>query len=378
MNLQPSNQGIIHPGQFRLSRIQMVNWGTFSNYVDIPVARKGYLITGMSGSGKSTLIDAISAVLIPPGRVSFNAAAQQQSKRGQGRNIVSYIRGAWKRAEDSSTGEIATTYLRPKATYSVIGLTYDNGDGDIRTLTTLYYLKAGENSETDISKYFVIFPGEEDLDQMHAYLKSGIDKRKIRAAFPDAKVNASHSAFVSAFSRDLGIKSPEALLLLHRTQSAKSLDSLDALFREYMLDYPRTFDIAKGAVERFDDLRISFEKVQDIRQQIDALDPLQALVTSRDRATATKTNASEIKAILPAVRNKVQAQQLDVEIAEVTSQITSAEDVLPNWKSALFMHNRHSSRQALHFKAMISGFPLEKIKNTQHSISRKLRRNMPA
>lgn len=315
---------LIHPGQFRLSRIQVVNWGTFSNYIDVPVARKGFLITGMSGSGKSTLIDAISSVLVPPGRVDFNAAAQQNAKRGQGRNIVSYIRGAWRRREDSSTGEIATTYLRPRATYTIIGLTYDDAAGTVRTLTALYYLKAGDNSETDVSKYFIIFPQDQDLDQMHGFLKSGIDKRKIKAAFPDAKFNVNHNAFAAAFSRELGISSSEALLLLHRTQSAKSLSSLDSLFREYMLEYPKTFEIAQRAVERFDELRISYEKVQDVRHQIDVLDPLQALVNTRTQATESKKDAQEIKSVLPAVRDKVQAEHLKGAISEITARISTA------------------------------------------------------
>ena len=52
----------IYPGQFRLSRIQLINWGTFSGYVDMPIARRGHLITGGSGSGKSTLLDAMAAI----------------------------------------------------------------------------------------------------------------------------------------------------------------------------------------------------------------------------------------------------------------------------------------------------------------------------
>lgn len=84
----------IHPGQWRLSGIQLINWGTFNGIVDIPVSRSGFLITGGSGSGKSTLIDAISTVLIPTNRIKFNAAAQNETQRGKGRDLVSYIRGA--------------------------------------------------------------------------------------------------------------------------------------------------------------------------------------------------------------------------------------------------------------------------------------------
>ncbi|WP_257016180.1 ATP-binding protein [Rhodococcus sp. ACS1] len=45
---------MIHPGQRRLARVQVVNWGTLHGHHDLAVARKGFLITGNSGSGKST------------------------------------------------------------------------------------------------------------------------------------------------------------------------------------------------------------------------------------------------------------------------------------------------------------------------------------
>lgn len=96
----------IHPGQWRLSRIQLINWGTFNGIVDIPVSRSGFLITGGSGSGKSTLIDAISTVLIPTDRITFNAAAHSETRPGKGRDLVSYIRGAWRTTEDLGTGTV--------------------------------------------------------------------------------------------------------------------------------------------------------------------------------------------------------------------------------------------------------------------------------
>ena len=69
-------EDLLRHGQHRLSRIQLFNWGTYDGYHDLPVARRGFLITGPSGSGKSTLLDAISTVLVPPTKLSFNAAAQ--------------------------------------------------------------------------------------------------------------------------------------------------------------------------------------------------------------------------------------------------------------------------------------------------------------
>ena len=124
MITQPTyDREIVHADQWRLSRIQLVNWGTFDGIVDIPVSRRGFLVTGGSGSGKSTLIDAISAVLVPSDRLRFNAAAQHEARRGKGRDLVSYIRGAWRTTEDPDLGMVVAQYLRPKATFSIIVLT---------------------------------------------------------------------------------------------------------------------------------------------------------------------------------------------------------------------------------------------------------------
>lgn len=144
----------IHPGQFRLSRIQLINWGTFHGTVDIPVTREGILVTGGSGSGKSTLIDAITAVLLPQGKLRFNSAAQANTPRNKGRSLVTYIRGAWRAQEDPLQDQIVSTYLRPRATYSLVGLTYSNGEGVEHTLVAIFYLKSGHNLTSDISSYY--------------------------------------------------------------------------------------------------------------------------------------------------------------------------------------------------------------------------------
>lgn len=360
----------IHPGQFRLSRIQLVNWGTFDNYVDIPVARKGFLITGGSGSGKSTLLDAMSSVLVPPDRVRYNAAAQQQVKRGQGRSLVSYVRGAWRRRESSTTGEITSTYLREKATYSVVGLTFDDGAGTQLTLTAISYLKSGANAVTDVEKLFIIFPTDQDLGDMHRYLARGIDKRRLKADFPEARHHVTHSAFSAAFCRQLGISNPEALLLLHRTQSAKSLESLDMLFRDYMLPEPRTFQIAQEAVAQFGELRTAYHKVQDIRAQIEVLEPLQKLVSTRSSAEESQHEAEELKSVLPVVRDQVHAAQLRDEIRAAEAKSGSAEAAFKQAEERV----THARAAQSHAQAAVAGHGQRGVLDAQlHAASQQLR-----
>lgn len=321
----------IHPGQYRLSRIQLINWGTFEGSLDIPVTREGFLITGGSGSGKSTLIDAITAVLLPGDRVRFNAAAQANTPRGKGRNLVSYVRGAWRSREDHASGQVVATYLRPRATYSVVGLTFDNAEGGVHTLVAVFYLKSGHNAHPDVDKFYGLFPGEFTVYDLVEHLSSGIDRRRIKAAHKEATFSDRHAVFAARFRSRLGIASEEAQYLLHRAQSAKDLQSLDDLFRDYMLVEPDTFQKADQALEQFRDLEGAYERVEDIRAQVAALEPLVGLQKRKTEASESKNHAHRLKRALPAVTNRIKREEqatlvrrYAIEHDEATSRLESA------------------------------------------------------
>ena len=315
--------------QFRLSRVQLVNWGTFDGYYDIPVGERGFLITGASGSGKSTLIDAFSAVLVPPGKLRFNAAAQQETGRDKGRNRVSYIRGAWRRSEDPTTGEIRSQYLRPGATASIVALTYRAGE-ETYTLTSIYRLNAGQQQDAQVKTLYGIFPSDVDVDGFIPLLQNSLDKRKLEAKYKvvgsGVTFTDQYSVFANRFRAKLGIGSEEAQMLLHRTQSAKSLGSMDELFRNYMLDTPNTFRIAEDAVATHDDLRQAYERLEDVHQQIETLAPLPGLHTQLKQAQETQEHATALSAALPHVRRAIEAKQLH-ELIDANSAHHAALDI---------------------------------------------------
>ena len=342
----------VHPEQFRLSRIQLINWGTVDGYLDIPIDRTGFLVTGPSGSGKSTIIDAVAAVLVPPEKLTFNAAGQsgtagRAGRAGAGRSLVSYIRGAWRRGEDPESGGITSTYLRPGATWSAIALTYTRGsngadgtDGaagtaEHITLTAFYYLRSGDTSQSSVKKLYGTHREDLDLDSsvLHPLMSTGIGTRRIKATWPaPSRFTETHRVFADRFRPALGITSPEALLLLHRTQSAKQLDNLDQLFRDYMLTEPDTFALADDAVAQFTELRTAYEKVQDIKARIEVLDPLPELVTRRDTATAEAEQVQAMLAELPQVRDRLHRESLVERIRELDASLAAASDVLARAK----------------------------------------------
>ncbi|QGU03453.1 ATP-binding protein [Corynebacterium comes] len=335
----------IHPGQYRLSRIQLINWGTFEGSVDIPVAREGFLVTGGSGSGKSTLIDAVTAVLLPGDRVRFNAAAQANTPRGKGRNLVSYIRGAWRSREDHASGTVVATYLRPKATYSVVGLTYDDGDGGAHTLVAMFYLKSGHNSPAEVSRFYGLFPGDQTAYDLVEYLGSGIDKRRIKATHKKATFSENHSVFAGKFRQRLGIASEETQYLLHRAQSAKDLQSLDDLFRDYMLEEPGTFGFADTAVEQFRDLEGAYEKVEDIKSQVAALEPLVGLQHKKGEAQKAREHTTALKRALRTVGNRIKRDEQEVLVRRFTVEHDEASSRLESAAKRL-THVREMERFA--------------------------------
>ncbi|TRW45734.1 ATP-binding protein [Georgenia yuyongxinii] len=290
-------------GQWRLEHLEVVNWGTFHGHHTVDVARKGFLLTGHSGSGKSSLVDAITAVLTPRGKTRFNAAAADATTRADDRTVLSYVRGAWRRAADGDSGEIATQYLRPGATWSGIALRYADGtqrDGAPRelTLVKLFHVKRGANTPGDVQDLHLLLNGRIGLLELEEHARNGLDVRGIKKAWPAADVQAEHRRFAAKFSRALGISGDRAILLLHKTQSAKNLGSLDELFRTFMLDEPTTFATADRAVEQFTDLSQAHDAVVQARQQIEHLSPLANLSQQFDDAGAAADGAAELACAL--------------------------------------------------------------------------------
>ena len=328
-----------HPGQMRLSRIQVCNWGTLDGHHDVEVPRKGFLVTGGSGSGKSTLIDAVSAVLVPPASLRFNAAAQEEAGRGSGRTLVSYIRGAWRRGTDEDSGDLSSVFLRSGATFSAISLTYSDATERAVTLMLLLYLKAGDNSAAGVKRLHGVAehaPDESfELPDLFGYLRSGIDKRALKRDFSGVRFHDSYSAFAAAFRRRLGIRSEAAQLLLHRTLSAKSLSSLDQLFRDFMLDKPGTFDIADRAVEQFAELREAHRSVVDVRNQIAHLEPLSGLDSSRTRVLKRIDELDAESTAFPAVQAAVTTELVEEELRTARGVLLAAESTVSSARTAL-------------------------------------------
>ena len=295
------------PGQWRLCEVQVANWGTFDGSIyRIPVARQGHLLTGPSGSGKSSLLDAIAAVLTPDKWLRFNQAAQGTSSRGDQRSIISYVRGAWSRTSDENEDRVVTAYLRPTATWSGIVLQYEDGTGRTVSLARLFFLRGTSTAAADLQDLCLLDRAPIDLRDLEPYVRTGLETRRLQQEFPSAAVtaNGKHKAFYTRLCNTLGIAGEATLRLLHRTQAAKSLDSLDQLFRDYMLDEPTTFALAAEAVTQFGELDDAHKHVVQLREQRDHLLELRTESDKYDAAEYAAQTARALASGVPAYQKR--------------------------------------------------------------------------
>ncbi|MDO5609748.1 MAG: SbcC/MukB-like Walker B domain-containing protein [Pseudomonadota bacterium] len=310
--------------QFRMRRLQVFNWGTFSGLVDVPIAERGFLFVGRSGSGKSTLLDAMSALLVPPSLVDFNAAARESERSGRDRNLASYVRGAWADQQDSDSGEIATQYLRRGSTWSALALEYRNQLGQVVSLVRLFWISGSGSATADVKRHFMIC--ERPFDIATELDGFDLDLRRLKARLGDDVHHFDNfSGYAERFRRLLGIGSEMALKLLHKTQSAKNLGDLNQFLRGFMLDEPETFSAAERLVADFGELDAAHQSVVTARRQVQTLQPAREQHGHWMALRRSSSALEEQQQGVDGYREQQRLTLLDARLADLAVQVAAAE-----------------------------------------------------
>ncbi|MDP5226782.1 MULTISPECIES: ATP-binding protein [Arthrobacter] len=265
----------VNPGQMRLARVHLVNWGTFHGAHVMHVDRRGTLLTGNSGVGKSTLFDAMLRVFDARPRSNEAAAARMGGSVDDRRTTYTYMRG---KVGDRATSDGATSaFQRPGATWSAVALTFDNAAGTAVTLSALFDLPKN-GTEGNVGRHYMIDARPLDLDVLESLAHKRFTRAALEDAFPGSQVFDVHRNFAERFRRILGIGSDQALPLLRVIQAGKGLGgSVNTFFRDQVLDPPATLDAADAVVEEFSNLISIRQRLEDVRKQRDALAPVPQL-----------------------------------------------------------------------------------------------------
>lgn len=316
--LGPQVDSVLAPSDFRMTRLQVFNWGTFDGLHDVRISEKGFLVVGRSGSGKTTLLDAISAVLVPPKWIDFNAAARDAARRGSDRNWVSYVRGAWAEQKEDSSGEIVTRYLRKGPTWSALAVTYRSALDRTVTLVELLWIRGSSTTVADLKRHYAIFDRAFDLRELKDF---DLNVRRLKQSHSDGAFFENFEPYRERFGRALGIEKELALRLLHKTQSAKNLGDLNTFLRDFMLDPPATFEAGRRLVTEFAELSEAHQAVVTARQQVEVLKPARQQHQRRQTVLAKTASLEHLQQGIDSYRETLRERLLNARLEELRVQI---------------------------------------------------------
>lgn len=291
--------------QWRLCRIQLINWGTFDGYHDLPIcaqdgdgAASVVCITGKSGTGKSTLFDAGTVLMMPYGR-TLNAASNL-ARGGSPRAVRTYIKGMLDTVTDQQ-GRTKGKYLRDdtRLIWSAIVHTWEDTTGARFSAAHFFQLKPN-GGDNDLDHTFVTAPGDLNPLSLEPYAHARFRRRDVCAVYPQCTVYDGSGRFFQAIYLALGIgeggDGSNAMKLLYRIQSGIPMTNVDDLFKELVLDPPSTFDLAQEAIDAYDQRQAVWEKIDEAKRKRSMLEGI-------DEQYASMMEARRQEAVVASVRH---------------------------------------------------------------------------
>ncbi len=255
---------------FRLTRLEVLNWGTFDARVwTLQLDGRNGLLTGDIGSGKSTLVDAITTLLVPANRVAYNKAAGADSKE---RSLRSYVLGHYTSERNEVTGAARPVSLRDASSYSVLlGVFHNAGYDQTDSLAQVFWMKDAQGQP---ARFFL--GAERDLSIATDFANFGSDitalRKKLRGL--GAELHDTFPPYAAWFRRRFGIENDQALELFHQTVSMKSVGNLTDFVRSHMLEPFEVVPRIQALIGHFDDLNRAHQAVLKAQQQVELLTPL--------------------------------------------------------------------------------------------------------
>lgn len=289
---------------FRLHRLELLNWGTFSQKVwHLETGGDTSLLTGDIGSGKSTVVDALTTLLIAPQKVSYNKAAGAEARE---RTVKSYVLGYYK-AERSETGVGARPVsLRGLNDYAVVLAHFFNtGYQQHVTLAQVFWMREQEGQP---ARLCVVADQKLSIAEHFSNVADMSDLRK-RLRAVTKEVHETFPPYQAAFRKRFGIQNDQALDLFHQTVSMKSVGNLTDFVRQHMLQPFPVEERIERLIGHVDDLTRAHEAVLKAKEQLRRLTPL---VSDCDHHDALTAKMKEERACRDALKAWFAAQRVEV------------------------------------------------------------------
>src|ERR1022692_4366517 len=305
------------PG-YRLDRLEVLNWGTFDKRVwAFTLHGANALLTGDIGSGKSTIVDAITTLLLPANKISYNKAAGADTRE---RSLRSYVLGYHKSERSEASGASRPVGLRRGNSFSVIlGVFTNLALSSAVTLAQVFWLRDGHQGQPE--RFFAIADGDLTISSDFADFGSEVNDLRKRLRRDGARVYDHFPEYGKDYRRRLGIESDQAMDLFHQTVSMKSVGNLNEFVRIHMLEPFDAADWINRLVDHFEDLTKAHEAVLNAQRQLADLAPLLADCDAHDALGAEIQSLTDQRAALRFYCAEGKAQLLTAQISGLRTAI---------------------------------------------------------
>ena len=326
---------------FRLHSVEICNWGTFHNKTwKIEPNGNNSLLTGAIGSGKSTLVDALTCLIVPQQKISFNKAAGAEKNE---RNLLTYIKGAYKsvKSDDTDTREKAVS-LRYNGTndttFSIIIANFINdGYQESVALAQVFWIENGKAQKLLIIREKMPLSIKNDF----SVIEDAKELRKRMKTLSNTEVfDDNFTKYSQRFCQLFGMQ-PKAIDLFYQTVSMKAVSSLTLFVREQMLEQTNIKEKIEDLKKRFEDLNKALNTVKNARKQKDTLAPLVELCENfkifEERILAIENIVQAVPSYFAS--KKIILLQTDIEdcerkLLQLNGQINKIEETLGNKRDA--------------------------------------------
>lgn len=318
---------------YRLHRIELRNWGTFTgdkHYV-IDTAGESTCFTGLNQSGKSTAMDAILTLLVPHEFRHYNVAATMNEAKRE-RNIRTYIMGAYSKGQSAESASGRTLYLREKpGTLSILlGVFKDETFDRSVTLAQIHWVTAsGEHQGRYLIK-------EADLHIPDLRI-AAVPVHSFSSHFAKEQwfYESSPAPYYGKLQGILRIPSPEALRLFCRAVSLKDVQDVTSFVRTLMLEPQNPAAFLDGIVKHFTDLDHIYNELQATKAEINWLEPIERVYLDYKKASEDVIRLANVRVALQILLDREAGKLLDGEIEALGDRKKAHDDEIVRLKNAM-------------------------------------------
>ncbi len=253
---------------FVLTHLDVYDWGAFSGRHCAEIDSQGTAIIGPTGSGKTTLVDALMTLLTTSPRYNLASTGGHESDR----DLVSYIRGVSGAGNNSGDNE---HIARSGKTVTGIAARFSDGDNAL-IVGAIFWLDGSSSASADLKRMWIFSQApEQTLDSWLQAHEAGGSRalKQLEKEMPGLRMFTSKQSYLAQLRRFFEV-GENAFTLLNRAAGMKQIDSIDEVFREFVLDDMSAFDKAAAVAKQFDDLAEIHRELEVARQQRASLLPV--------------------------------------------------------------------------------------------------------